>query len=80
MKQFTCWDGKCIPLIDRCNGRDDCVDRSDELECHLIEYDVQNYRQERVPKNPFGVGPLAVEVQIDIKSIVEINEPEVKHH
>ncbi|GCB61493.1 hypothetical protein scyTo_0014341 [Scyliorhinus torazame] len=31
--EFTCVNGKCIPLEDLCNGIDDCADLSDELCC-----------------------------------------------
>ncbi|XP_038647978.1 complement factor I isoform X2 [Scyliorhinus canicula] len=31
--EFTCVNGKCIPLEGHCNGIDDCADLSDELCC-----------------------------------------------
>ena len=30
---FICNDGGCIDLEDRCNGRFECQDRSDEINC-----------------------------------------------
>ncbi|XP_072436733.1 complement factor I [Chiloscyllium punctatum] len=32
-EEFTCVNGKCIPLKDLCNGIDDCADLSDESCC-----------------------------------------------
>ncbi|KAM5192800.1 complement factor I [Mantella aurantiaca] len=31
--EFTCVNGKCVPLTNTCNGDDDCGDLSDELCC-----------------------------------------------
>ncbi len=31
--EFICKDGTCVDLNDRCNGRFECPDQSDELDC-----------------------------------------------
>ena len=36
-KQFTCNSGDCIDLWRRCDEIEDCDDRSDEIDCHLID-------------------------------------------
>ena len=37
MDQFRCSSGECIPLQDRCNGQNNCLDGSDEA-CGCAEY------------------------------------------
>ena len=34
--EFTCDDGTCIPLVNRCNITPDCPDNSDEVGCRSI--------------------------------------------
>jgi hypothetical protein len=31
--EFICKDGTCVDLNDQCNGRFECPDQSDELDC-----------------------------------------------
>ena len=37
--QFNCNNGHCVKMDDRCDGRFDCEDMSDELECDIIKVD-----------------------------------------
>lgn len=34
--QFTCQNGQCIPLIRKCDRRNDCADASDEEGCGML--------------------------------------------
>ena len=37
--QFTCGDGLCIGLDERCDGVADCKDKMDEIDCNVAEID-----------------------------------------
>ena len=75
--QFTCWNGDCISLNQRCDERAHCPDSSDEHSCRLVTFDKDVYRKTYVPRNPSEEGPLKIEVGFDVIDIVEINEAEV---
>ena len=38
--EFNCDDGGCVNMTSRCNGKLDCEDRSDEIECDQVVTDV----------------------------------------
>ena len=35
--EYGCDDGGCIPIENRCDSKFDCIDRSDESVCYIIE-------------------------------------------
>ncbi len=35
MENFNCASGDCIPMVQRCNGINDCSDSSDEVNCKV---------------------------------------------
>ena len=37
--QYTCEDGNCVNMEQRCDGKFDCYDKTDEKECNLIAED-----------------------------------------
>ena len=61
--QFTCGDGLCIDIDERCNGVTNCKDKTDELECKIVQMD-SSYNQLLSP--PPGEGREKVEVIIDV--------------
>ena len=38
-EEFNCFDGTCVAMEQRCNGKIDCDDKSDELRCDMIFID-----------------------------------------
>ena len=61
--QFTCGDGLCIEIDERCDGVTDCKDMTDEIECKVIQMD-SGYSKLLTP--PPGEGHEKVPVTIDV--------------
>ena len=69
--QFTCSDGQCISMNQRCDQIANCRDKSDEKDCKLISMD-ENYSK-HIP--PFGENLKAkVNISMVFLSINDINE------
>ena len=73
--EFTCSDGQCVAMEQRCDQLPDCRDKSDEKNCQLMVID-DSYNK-KVP--PIGnkdgkVLPAKVNVTIVLKDIIEIEE------
>ena len=73
-EEFTCNDGQCIPMESRCNGKLDCFDESDELECILI-VSKPSYNKIMIPSPVNSTDEkLRINVKIVIHSILGIDE------
>ena len=59
---FTCTDGTCIPMDERCNLVDNCPDKSDEKDCDLLEIP-RDYRRQKFPITQSGE---AIHVYINV--------------
>ena len=76
--QFTCDDGNCIMMEQRCNQIPDCDDTSDELNCKILK--LKEGYNKRVP--PIGttgemvktLKPVEVNVSLTLYKIVAIKE------
>ena len=66
--QFTCDDGLCVPLQDRCDGQPECKDSTDEINCKVIETD-QSYNKFLSPPPQSGYQKLHVYVSIKMHTL-----------
>merc|ERR1719474_853343 len=70
--QFTCDDGKCLSINQRCNNIEDCDDVSDEKNCKTIAIDPEKYLKSKPP--PSGGKKLPVTLSCDIMVVQDIQE------
>ena len=76
--QFTCDDGQCVMMEERCNQIPDCDDDSDELNCKILK--LKEGYNKRVPpvsktsKKVKTLKPVAVNVSLTLFKIVAIKE------
>ena len=73
--QYTCDDGLCVNLDYRCDGKPHCKDKSDELECRLIEED-KSYQKFLTPPPIKDDKKLVMNMIVDIVAIGDIKEIE----
>ena len=76
--QFTCDDGNCITMEQRCNQMPDCDDKSDELNCRIL-YLEEGYNKRVPPVGTTGkkiktLKPVEVNVSMILYKIVAIKE------
>ena len=81
--EFTCNDGQCIKMEERCNQVPDCEDKSDERGCRLIVLE-GDYNKNIPPigKNTSqgGLIPATVSISITLMKVVEIEETDHSIH
>ena len=82
--EFTCDNGQCIEMEERCDQVPDCRDKSDEVGCQLIDLEI-NYNKNLPPigrlvegkwitREGGSVIPANVSISITLMKIVEIEE------
>ena len=64
--QFTCNTGACVSMRERCNGKLDCEDGSDETECDLVIRNI-GYNKLLVPSGEHET--LVINVSIIIREV-----------
>ena len=70
--QFSCDDGSCISLDQRCDKIMDCLDESDEATCDLITYNSMNYKKSLPPISRNE--QTEIQLSLNILAIDNINE------
>ena len=74
---YTCDNGDCVPLEQRCNTAQNCEDGSDEIECTILHIP-SGYRQASPPP-PRHVGkPIQIEMEVFIIAYSEIDVNKMK--
>ena len=68
--EFTCNDGQCVTMEERCNQLPDCKDKSDEQKCRLLVLE-ESYNKEVAPITK-TVTKVNVTISIDLMKIVNI--------
>ena len=80
--EFTCDDGQCVEMEQRCNQESDCRDESDELRCKLIIFK-ESYNK-NIPPITKEIGkkalPANVSISITLMKVVEIEEVDHSIH
>ena len=70
--QFSCDNGECLDIINRCDGVAQCSDLSDEKTCRLVNIDPKKYLKGKTP--PSDTANLQVEVSGQVWTILNIQE------
>ena len=77
--QFTCWNGECVSIDKRCDGKIDCCghEGEDEKECKIFKIDKKMYKKDLVPVNHPTEQKLKVDIHVHLFKIQEINQAKV---
>ena len=80
--EFTCDDGQCITMEERCNQVPDCRDKSDERGCQLIVF--ENGYNKNIPpiKRALDGDPVPAEISVSLTlmKVVDIDETDHSIH
>ncbi|XP_068240407.1 uncharacterized protein [Palaemon carinicauda] len=67
-QEFSCDDGKCIPLPERCNMEANCLDGSDEIDCSFLVFS-EGYDEKKPPPRQNQMSPVNVSIHTAMLSV-----------
>ena len=75
-EEYNCADGTCVRIEDRCNGKNDCPDGSDEQNCTVIVVESSYIRDYPAPPADGynGKARSDIELKIDVMKVMDISE------
>ena len=77
--RFTCSDGQCVSMDDRCNQVANCMDKSDEENCRVLIME-ENYNKKIAPFGfDSGIIPVEVHVSMAVMDIISIKEVDLNY-
>ena len=78
---FTCNDGQCIDIEERCDQNPNCIDQSDEVDCNMLVKS-DTYKKTIAPfafNKETGITPVIVNISIDIISLLKFKEVDLEY-
>ena len=77
--RFTCSDGQCVSMDDRCNQVANCMDKSDEENCRVLIME-ENYNKKIAPFSfDSRIIPVEVHVSMAVMDIISIKEVDLNY-
>ena len=81
-KEFTCWNGECVAMEERCDQVFDCSDQSDERDCKMLVLE-ESYQTSVPPllrssaeNGTRVVNPVEVKVDLQLIEVLGVKEKE----
>ncbi len=74
--EYNCNSGSCIPMERLCDGRNDCEDMSDEVNCDGVTWGTMYLHANPPPPSKKNKRLLEINVSVDLFNVLKIDEVE----